>query len=321
VLTLGVNGDSLEVLGSTEDFGASEQIFATRFIGDRGYVVTFRQTDPLFVIDLSDVADPHVVGELPIPGFSNFLFPLDDDHLFAIGRDATEQGVVQGLALQIFDVSDPAAPALAYRYVYPDAGDSPANVDHRAITFHPDGGVVAFPHTSWQTGESTLEVFRVSSAGGFLRLGGMGMTDELDLDQCLVQYFGYVEGPELDTARAQAENDPAWQRDILASCRSGHVFRRGLFRDDFVYGISNTGIYVYDFTAMASGAVSSLSLPAEVYDYGSGHGSGSGGVAVPPRMGSAVPVDPGLPVPATGGAAGAASAGAKQGGSGGTGAE
>src|SRR5690606_5739191 len=111
VVTLGVDGDRLEVLGSTEDFGETERIFATRFIGDRGYVVTFRQTDPLFVIDLSDPADPHVTGELHIPGFSNYLFPLDDDHLFAIGRDATEDGRVQGLALQIFDVSDPAAPA------------------------------------------------------------------------------------------------------------------------------------------------------------------------------------------------------------------
>jgi hypothetical protein len=316
VLTLGVNGDSLEVLGSTEDFGASEQIFATRFIGDRGYVVTFRQTDPLFVIDLADAADPRVVGELHIPGFSNYLFPLDDDHLFSIGRDATPEGFVQGLALQIFDVSNPAAPALAHRYVYPDVGDSPANVDHRAIAFHPDRGVVAFPHMSWQTGESTLEVFQISSATGFVRLGGMGMADELDVDQCIMRYFGYTEGPELDELRALVANDPLMQRDVLVSCRYGHVFRRGLFRDDFVYGISNTGIYVHDITEMAAGAVSSLSLPAEVYDYGTGYGYVGGGSA-PPAMASPAPVqvDPGIP--ASGGAAGASSAGASQGGTGG----
>jgi hypothetical protein len=322
VLTLGVNGDSLEVLGSTDDFGASEQIFATRFIGDRGYVVTFRQTDPLFVIDLSDAADPRVVGELHIPGFSNYLFPLDDDHLFSIGRDATAEGFVQGLALQIFDVSDPAAPALAHRYVFPDTGDSPANVDHRAIAFHPDRGVVAFPHMSWQTGESTLEVFQISSATGFARLGGMGMTDELDLDECLVKYFGYVDGPELEQLRAQVANDPVWQRDILSSCRYQHVFRRGLFRDDFVYGISNTGIYVYDITEMAAGALSSLSLPAEVYVNGAYGGGISGGGVTPPNMGSSPPVqvDPGLPsppLPASGGSAGAASAGSSAGGAGG----
>lgn len=321
VLTLGVNGDSLDVLGSTDAFGASEQIFATRFIGDRAYVVTFRQTDPLFVIDLSEPADPHVVGELHIPGFSNYLFPLDDDHLFSIGRDATAEGVVQGLALQIFDVSDPARPALAQRYVYPDASDSPANVDHRAIAFHPDRGVVAFPHTSWQTGESTLEVFQISSATGFTRLGGMGMADELDVDQCIMRYFGYTEGPELDELRARVASDPAMQRDVLVSCRYGHVFRRGLFRDDFVYGISNTGIYVYDITEMAAGALSSLSLPAEVYDSGSGYyGGRSGGGSVSPGMASPpVQVDPGVPTPASGGSAGASS-GAGQGGAGGAGA-
>lgn len=313
VLTLGVQGDRLEVLGSTEEFGATERIFATRFIGDRGYVVTFRQTDPLFVIDLADAADPHVVGELHIPGFSNYLFPLDDDHLFAIGRDATAEGFVQGLALQIFDVADPAQPKLEHRYIYPDAGDSPANIDHRAITFHPEGGVVAFPHLSYQTGESTLEVFEISSATGFTRLGGMGMTDELDLDQCLVKYFGYTAGgPDLDGLRAQVANDPSWQREVLASCRYGHQFRRGLFRDDFVYGISNTGIYVHDIALLSAGAVSSLGLPAEVYEAGV-YGDGSNGSA--PSMGSSRPVEvrpmpaPVPPMPGSGGSAGSAGSG------------
>jgi hypothetical protein len=307
VLTLGTSGDSLEVLGQTEEFGAGEQIFSTRFLGDKGYVVTFRQTDPLFVIDLADPADPHIVGELHIPGFSNYLFPLDDDHLFAIGRDATTEGVVQGLALQIFDVSDPTTPELAHRYVFPDQGDSPANVDHRAIAFHPDRGVVAFPHMSYLTGESTVEVFELSSATGFVRLGGMGMTDELDLDVCIQRYFGYPPGTaELDELRAQVENDPVWQRDILTSCRYGHIFRRGLFRDDFIYGISNTGVYVYDFTAIEAGAVGEVSLPAEVYADG-GYGIGGiPGVATPPRMGAAAPV----PDQGAGGSANVGSGGA-----------
>jgi hypothetical protein len=265
VLTLGTSGDVLEVLGQTEEFGAGEQIFSTRFLGDKGYVVTFRRTDPLFVIDLADPADPHVVGELHIPGFSDYLFPLDDDHLFAIGRDATPEGFVQGLALQIFDVSDPTKPELAHKHVFPDQGDSPANVDHRAIAFHPDRGVVAFPHLSYQTGESTVEVFELSSATGFVRLGGMGMSDMLDLDVCIQRYFGYPPGAELDELRAQVEGNPAWERDVLASCRYGQSFRRGLFRDDFIYGISNTGVYVYDFTAIEAGAVGQVSLPPEVY--------------------------------------------------------
>jgi hypothetical protein len=305
VSTLRTNGNALELLGSTEDFGETEQIFSTRFIGDRGYVVTFRQTDPLFVIDLADPADPRVVGELHVPGFSNYLFPLDEEHLFAIGRDATDQGLVQGLALQIFDVSDPTTPTLSHRYVFPDQGDSPANVDHRAVSFHPERGIVAFPHQSYVTGESTLEVFELSSDTGFARLGGMGMSDEIQIDECLSNYYGVDPGPELEQMRAQLENDPTWQREILASCRYGHVFKRGLFRDDFVYGVSNTGIYVYDLGAMEAGAVSELRLPAEVYDqrdYGGGtppsRGGASPGIEIVPPPAAATP-----PASGAGGAA------------------
>jgi hypothetical protein len=200
--------------------------------------------------------------------------------------------------------------------VFPEPGDSPANVDHRAITFHPERGIVAFPHQSYQTGESTLEVFELSAEKGFTRLGGMGMTDDLDLDACIGKYFGYGPGAELDELRAQVAANPTWQNDVLASCRYGHVFRRGLFNGDFVYGISNTGVYVYDFTAMDAGAVGQVSLPAEVYgnvDYGVG--ISGGGTA--PSMGSAgtggkidPPVAPTPPsLPDNGGAGGASSSG------------
>ncbi len=286
VVTLETDGASLEQIGATDGFGETEQIFATRFMGDRAYVVTFRQTDPLFVVDMSDATAPRVVGELHIPGFSNFLFPLGDDHLFSIGRDATSTGAVQGLALQIFDVSNPAAPALAHKHVFPDLGDSPANVDHRAINFHADGDVVAFPHQSWQTGESTLEVFQLSAQTGFQRLGGMGMPDAVDLEQCL-RRLGY------DPAYAsellpQIENDPVWQREIIASCSYDRRFVRGLFRDDVVYGISTAGVYAYDINALDAGALGQVSLPEPIYDNGYGNGMTEPGIpprsALPPTM-------------------------------------
>ena len=277
VLTLGTDGDQLTVLGSTRNFGESERIYSTRFIGDRGYVVTFRRTDPLFVVDLSDPAHPTVVGQLEIPGFSDYLFPLDDDHLFAIGQDADTNGVVRGVALQIFDVSDATQPALTHRYVLPELGASPANIDHRAISFHPNGNVVAFPYQSYQTGEGSLQVFRVSAEDGFAPLGGM--TEDLDLEQCLSNY-GYA--PETVT---QIESDPSWRTEVLNSCRWGHQFKRGLFRDDFVYGISDTGVYAYELAAMSAGAVGQVSLPAPVYDYGSYQGG-----SMPPTPGNVKPL-------------------------------
>jgi hypothetical protein len=236
-----------------------------------------------------------VVGELHIPGFSNYMFPLGDDHLFAIGRDATPQGVVQGLALQIFDVSDPAAPVLAHRHVFADLGDSPANIDHRAISFHADRDVVAFPHQIWNTGESTLEVFQLSTASGFTRLGGMGMPETLDLEQCLVAY-GYAPA-EIPSILPQLEQDPAWKSSILANCRYGQSFRRGVFRDDVVYGISTTGVYAYDLDALDAGAIGQVSLPAPVYD----SGMYGGGMSAPP--GIALPPSTTEPAPAPAGGA------------------
>jgi len=298
VLTLRTDGEALVEVGRSQDFGEDERIYSTRFIGDKGYVVTFRQTDPLFVLDLSDAADPHVVGELQIPGFSNFLFPLDDGHLFAIGRDATAQGVVQGLALQIFDVSDPTHPVSAHRYVYPDIGDSPANIDHRAIAFHPDGGIVAFPHRSYTTGQSTLEVFSVSSSAGFTRLGGMS-TPGADIDQCIVDYYGFVSAAERDAVRAQIAEDPAWERELLGYCNGWQQFQRALFRENFVYGVSNTNVAAYDLDALDAGAVGEVSLPVEVWTNSFGGGTSGGqaspgiatpdGPALPPLMGSPGP--------------------------------
>lgn len=87
-----------------------EQIYAVRFAGPMAYLVTFRRTDPLYVLNLSDPADPKAAGELTMPGFSDYLYPLANGKLLGIGKDATATGVMQGLKVALFDVSDPAHP-------------------------------------------------------------------------------------------------------------------------------------------------------------------------------------------------------------------
>ncbi len=270
VLTLATSGGWLDVWGQTEVFGQNEQIFATRFIGDLGYVVTFRQTDPLFVVDLSDPGNPEVVGELTIPGFSNFLFPLDATHLFAIGRDATAEGRAQGLALSIFDVSDPTSPALAHKYVYDGQGYSDANVDHRAITFHPDAGRLAFPLQAYtpdySQSTSTLEVFDVDVAAGFTRRGGISPdAPEITLEECVI-LLGY--GPDALGSYLQAEIDasPGYAEYLLSQCRGSEQMRRGVFRDEYVYGISTRAIYAHTVDGLSAPPVGSASLPP-AYDY------------------------------------------------------
>jgi hypothetical protein len=105
---------------------AGEQVYAVRFLGPQAYVVTFRRTDPLYVLDLTDPADPKRAGELQVPGFSDWLFPLDGGLLFGVGKDASADGRVQGVKVALFDVRDAANPRLLDSRNYGAPGSSSA---------------------------------------------------------------------------------------------------------------------------------------------------------------------------------------------------
>jgi hypothetical protein len=112
VTVLTESGDELVQVGQVGGLGKGEQIFAVRFLGDLAYVVTFRQIDPLYTVDLSDPENPTVRGELKIPGFSSYLHPWGDDLLVGIGTDGDEDGRTSGAVASLFDVSDPDQPTL-----------------------------------------------------------------------------------------------------------------------------------------------------------------------------------------------------------------
>ena len=107
VTTLATAGDRLIEVGQVGGIGRGEQIYAVRFIGDAGYVVTFRQVDPLYTLDLSDPTEPRVAGELKIPGYSAYLHPVGDGLLLGVGQDANADGATTGVQMSLFDVSDP----------------------------------------------------------------------------------------------------------------------------------------------------------------------------------------------------------------------
>jgi hypothetical protein len=130
--------------GQVAGLGEGERIFAVRFMGERGYVVTFRQVDPLYVVDLSDPTSPAVTGELKIRGYSAYLHPLADDLLLGVGQDATEQGMVKGTQLSLFDVSDPASPERIGQ-VQIGQGSSEAEWDHHAFLYWEPEGLVVVP--------------------------------------------------------------------------------------------------------------------------------------------------------------------------------
>lgn len=125
-----------------------EQLYASRFLGDRAYLVTFRQTDPLYIVDLSDPTSPRVAGELEIEGYSDYLHPVGEDYLLGIGKDAVAApdggrgdgrgALVQGVKLSLFNVSNPAEPTEVQSLVVGQRGThSQALEDHRAITVQP----------------------------------------------------------------------------------------------------------------------------------------------------------------------------------------
>lgn len=171
-------GRSLEVVGEVTGLAPGERIYAVRFIGDRGFVVTFKQVDPLFTLDLSDPADPRLMGELKVPGFSTYLHPFGDDHLMGIGQSATEEGRVTGLQLSLFDVSDLAAPALAHSELLGE-GWSEALYDHHAFTFWEPTSTLMVPTNAWD-GEAPrmgLDVYRVNLEDGFVADGHVSHAD------------------------------------------------------------------------------------------------------------------------------------------------
>lgn len=109
---------NLKELARIEGLAEDERVYSARFMGDVGYFVTFRETDPLFSVDLSDPKNPKIIGELKIPGFSDYLHPYGDGKLLGIGMDVDEEGVTtNGVKLSMFDISDPANVKEAHKYV------------------------------------------------------------------------------------------------------------------------------------------------------------------------------------------------------------
>jgi Beta propeller domain len=135
----------LAEVGRVGGLGHGERIFAVRFIGDVGYVVTFRQVDPLYTISLADPANPRVLGELKLLGYSAYLHPVGDDLLLGVGQDATEQGRLQGAQLSLFDVSDPRAPQRLHQRTLGRGSSSAVEWDHRAFLHWPATGLAVLP--------------------------------------------------------------------------------------------------------------------------------------------------------------------------------
>jgi len=180
-------GHNLARVGAVGKIAPGEDIRAVRFDGDRAYVVTFKKTDPLFVLDLYHPARPSILGELKIPGFSTYIHRIDPDHLLSIGFDANDHGdfaYFDGIILQLFDVKNPTDPRLVHKEKIGTRGSSSeAATDHLAFNYFAEQGLLAVPMTICEGGGdgsygkevsfSGLLVYDVDIEKGFTRLGGV----------------------------------------------------------------------------------------------------------------------------------------------------
>ncbi len=142
---------NLKVVGKLENIAKGEKIYSVRFMGDKVYLVTFKKVDPFFVIDLSDVSSPKILGWLKIPGYSDYLHPLDEEHIIGIGKETVEAeegnfAWYQGIKLSLFEVKNVSMPKEVSKYIIGERGtDSPILRDHHALLFDGERGLMAFP--------------------------------------------------------------------------------------------------------------------------------------------------------------------------------
>ncbi|WP_163854961.1 beta-propeller domain-containing protein [Paenibacillus elgii] len=162
-----VLNESLNVVGKLEGLAPGERIYSVRYAGNRAYMVTFKNTDPLFVLDLSNPQAPAMLGKLKIPGYSDYLHPYDENHLIGFGKEAVEVAnkkgdgsdtvaFYQGMKLALFDVSDVANPKELFKETIGDRGtESPLLYNHKALLFSKEKQLLAFPVTVAEVKDKT----------------------------------------------------------------------------------------------------------------------------------------------------------------------
>ncbi|NUW40769.1 beta-propeller domain-containing protein [Nonomuraea rhodomycinica] len=202
--------------GQVGGLGKGERIYSVRFIGPVGYVVTFRQVDPLYTLDLRDPAAPKVTGELKITGYSAYLHPAGDGRLIGIGQEASEKGRTMGTQVSLFDVSDPAAPRRLAQLFQKDSG-SEAEWDPHAFLFWPKTGTAVIPLNSYGPGteQNGAVVLKITDSA--------------------ITRTGMIEHPR------KRQSDMVYQPGI----------QRSMVIGDAIWTVSDTGVQVNDAASLA----------------------------------------------------------------------
>ena len=251
ITVLGENRGALVAVGRTPELAKGERIYSARFLGDRGFVVTFRNIDPLFSFDLSNPQAPRQVGELKVPGFSTYLHPVGPNHLLAMGAYLPEpnaNGQVDGsqrrVKLSLFDVSDLRSPKETAGLTIGTAyGYSEASWEHKAFNYFPERKLLAVPFSDfrpdavnyWDGFVSDLRVFSIDVNTGITARGALSMKD---------------------VYQREGDNRWAWYWSPW--------IRRSVMADDYVYAISDAGVRVANLADLTQPLATALFGKAQI---------------------------------------------------------
>ena len=253
---LNINDKDMPIVGSVEDLAPGERIYSTRYIGDRAYIVTFRQVDPLYVLDLSNPSSPEVLGYLKVTGYSDYLHPYDDEGNFIIGvgKEASTDGRTQGIKISLFDATDVENPKEIAKYEIEQGkngwSNSDALNDHKAFLFDREKELLVIPvsyskeigrtEQGWYDYEywQGAYVFKINKEEIKLR---KAITHETKTEDDKNQRYGWY--------------------------GSSDYVKRSLFMDDTLYTISNKLIKASDLSTENVDEIDNLKLPFEEFNY------------------------------------------------------
>ena len=240
MIVLKREGDELVETGSVRNLAPTERIYSARFMGDRGFMVTFRFVDPFYTFDLSDPNDPKMLGELKIEGYSSYMHPIGENHLLTIGQDGDDTGMMTGVHLQIFDVTDMHNPErIAHNTISTGSWSSwsEAMHDHHAFTYQDTTGVLAIPINIRDDGDNFngLILFEATVDDGIEEIGRIDHSDLIAEAWC--NDNGMTYGDDCDY-------DPGYYHWRSRMRRS--IMMTGENDDEYVYSLSDVGLKVND---------------------------------------------------------------------------
>ena len=238
-----VLNEGMEIIGKAEDLARGEKIYSVRFMEDRAYLVTFKKVDPLFVIDLSNAENPKVLGELKIPGYSDYLHPYDENHIIGIGKEAVDPtneesfgrdfAWYQGIKIALFDVSDPANPKEISKFNIGDRGtNSEALYEHKAFLFDREKELLVIPISLHEINKEQYQGEIPATAYGELTFEGAYVLS-LNLEDGFA-LKGRIS--HKDSEETSDEKLPYWYGQY------GPQIRRSLYIENVLYTLSERAV-------------------------------------------------------------------------------